>query len=155
MATIRKREASWQVQIRRQGHPLITHSFKLKADAEAWARKIEAEIDRGDLPKDRRILRTTLLSELLIRYRDTVTVHKRGAPQETLRLNQFLARPSSQLPLVKVTGAAIAQYRDERLKTANRTWPVESGKEAKPLMFNGCKCEGLHYTMVARRPPNL
>jgi len=38
---------------------------------------------------------------------------------------------------------------------ANRTWPIESGKEAKPLMFNGCKCEGLHYTIVARRPPNL
>ena len=37
----------------------------------------------------------------------------------------------------------------------NRTWPIESSKEAKPLMFNGCKCEGLHYTMVARRPPNL
>ena len=26
---------------------------------------------------------------------------------------------------------------------ANRTWPIESGKEAKPLMFNGCRCEGL------------
>jgi SAM-dependent methyltransferase len=35
----------------------------------------------------------------------------------------------------------------------SRTWPIESGKEAKPLMFNGCRCEGLHYTMVARRPP--
>jgi hypothetical protein len=35
----------------------------------------------------------------------------------------------------------------------DRTWPIESGKKAKPLMFNGCRCEGLHYTMVARRPP--
>jgi hypothetical protein len=37
----------------------------------------------------------------------------------------------------------------------SRTWPIESGKEAKPLIFNGCRCEGLHYTMVARRPPIL
>ena len=50
MATFRKRVSSWEVQIRRQGHPSITRSFKSKPDAQIWARQIEAQIDRSELP---------------------------------------------------------------------------------------------------------
>jgi branched-chain amino acid transport system substrate-binding protein len=54
------------------------------------------------------------------------------------------------IPALGTQGTLIAAYVRDVL---NRTWPIESGKEAKPLIFNGCRCEGLHYTMVARRPP--
>ena len=50
MASIRRREATWQVQVRRQGLRPLIRTFRLKADAELWARQREAEIDRGDLP---------------------------------------------------------------------------------------------------------
>ena len=49
MASIRRRGATWQVQVRRQGLRPLVRSFRLKADAELWARQREAEIDRGDL----------------------------------------------------------------------------------------------------------
>ena len=48
MATIRKPGARWQVQVRRQGYPLLTKSFALKSDAEAWGRQKEVELDRGE-----------------------------------------------------------------------------------------------------------
>ena len=55
MATIRRRKSTWQVQIRRQGHQL-SRTFRLRADAELWARQAEAELDRGGLPVDSRML---------------------------------------------------------------------------------------------------
>src|ERR1700745_376352 len=54
MATIRRRKSTWQVQIRRQGHQL-SRTFRLRADAELWARQVEAELDRGGLPSDSRV----------------------------------------------------------------------------------------------------
>jgi hypothetical protein len=47
----------------------------------------------------------------------------------------------------------LAQQSTPAAPRPSRTWPIERGKEAKPLMFNVCRCEGLHYMMVARRPP--
>ena len=115
MATFRKRGSSWHVQVRRSGHPPVTRSFKLKADADAWARKLEAEVDRGELPVDRRALRSTTLGDLLTRYRETVTPTKRGNAQEDHRLRKLLAYPISRTALAKLTPAAFAKYRDERL----------------------------------------
>ena len=37
MATIRKRRAGWQVQVRRANHPPVSKTFRLKTDAEVWA----------------------------------------------------------------------------------------------------------------------
>jgi hypothetical protein len=48
MATIRSRgEYQWEAQIRRKGYPAQRKTFETKADAQAWARMIESEIDRG------------------------------------------------------------------------------------------------------------
>ena len=53
MATIRRRGTTWQVQVRRQEHATLSRTFRLKADAEQWARQKEAEIDRGELASSR------------------------------------------------------------------------------------------------------
>ncbi len=48
MASIReKRKGQWQVQIRRFGWPAQNATFRTKKDAQAWARKIESDMDRG------------------------------------------------------------------------------------------------------------
>jgi hypothetical protein len=44
MATIRKRGAKWQVQIRGVGVRPISRSFHVCKDAEAWARQIEFKL---------------------------------------------------------------------------------------------------------------
>ncbi len=52
MATFRKRPGPrgatvWQAQIIRRGHERQYKTFDTKATAEAWARQIEGEVDRG------------------------------------------------------------------------------------------------------------
>lgn len=78
MATIRKRTNKWQVLIRRQGLT-TSRSFLILKDAQAWARLMEAQADRGALPPDPRALEKLTLGQLVTRYRDTVTPIKKTA----------------------------------------------------------------------------
>ena len=78
MATIRKRNDRWHVQVRRTGSPALTRTFITKADAQTWARKVEAEADRRGLPVGLKVLDTTTVGDILIRYEAEVTPKKRG-----------------------------------------------------------------------------
>lgn len=90
MASLRYRNGKWQVQVRRYGHTPQAKSFQSKADAQRWARHIEAELDRTLIPNDSRLLNTITVAEVLTRYRDTVTKSKRGCVPERKRIEVFL-----------------------------------------------------------------
>lgn len=64
MAYIEKRTGkqgtTYKAQIRRKGHPTITQSFTRKTDAEAWARKIESDLERGQLFPEREAQKRTV-----------------------------------------------------------------------------------------------
>ena len=115
MATIRRRKAAWQAQVRRQGQPPLSRTFRLRADAELWARQTEAEFDRGGLPVDSRLLRSHTLADLLKRYADEVVPRKRGAGREIYMLRVILRHPLAHLSLHQLKAAEIAKYRDHRL----------------------------------------
>ena len=121
MATIRKRGAKWQVQIRRVGFPSISRSFHFRKDAEAWARQSEVQADRSELPNDPKILHRITLGQLVERYRDTVSVRKRGYDVERIVLTAFLRHPICRKPLSHIRTEDFAAYRDERLKTIKVT----------------------------------
>jgi len=57
MATIRQRGTKYQVQIRRNGQRQLTKTLNLSRDAIAWARQMEVQADRNDLPMDGSILK--------------------------------------------------------------------------------------------------
>jgi integrase len=116
MATIRKRGQRWHAQVRLSGHPALTKSFILRADAEAWARQQEVRIEQGDIVSIRRDLSRTTLRELLVRYRDEVSPTKRSHRSEAARIGTILRDDISDLPLSRLDASAIASYRDERLK---------------------------------------
>ncbi|TIU90561.1 MAG: site-specific integrase [Mesorhizobium sp.] len=116
MATLRKRNGKWQVQIRRQGFPIQSKSFVSKADAAEWARTIERQHDRQELGPDRRTLKAITLSDLVTRYRDEVVPQKRGSAVETILLNRFLRYSICQKTLYELSTADFAAYRDQRLK---------------------------------------
>jgi integrase len=116
MATIRKRNDKWQVQIRRTGNSPVSRTFRTKSDAQTWARQIEAEADRRGLPVNLRVLDKTTVADLMVRYRETVTPRKRGKVREAVALNVFLHHPLSASPLSAFTRAKAAAYRDERLR---------------------------------------
>ena len=64
MATIRHRGTSWQVIVKRKGHPTQRKNFKTKAPAAAWARRIETSMDNGSWI-DTRGTRLTLIDGII------------------------------------------------------------------------------------------
>jgi integrase len=117
MASLRKRKAKWQVQIRLLGQAPLSRTFTFKADAEQWARQTEASIERGDSLGLKSELRNTKLRELLDRYERTITSRKKGAVPESYRLKVLRRHSIAELFLYELTPSTIASYRDDRLRT--------------------------------------
>ena len=115
MATITSRKTGWQAQVRRHGFKPLSKHFKTSADAKAWARTVEAEMDRG-MFVDRSHAEQTTLAEILERYRNAVTTLKRGQKQENSRINVVLAHPITCQSLASLRAADFAAYRDDRLR---------------------------------------
>jgi len=116
MASYRKFKGKWQVQVRRKGQRSISKSFLYRKDAENWARTTERELDNGNVIIDRSILTSTTLEELLVKYRDTITIKKRRCKVETYCINAFLQWECTKLLLSEVTSKTFADYRDARLR---------------------------------------
>ena len=116
MATIRKRGVRWNVQVRRKDFPPLSKSFLVKADAQAWARKREAEIDRGETPQAEQAANLKTFGDLLRRYKAEVTPLKRGAMFEQSRIEALLKHPLSNMTTQCLRPANFAAYRNERLK---------------------------------------
>ena len=69
------------------GFPEESKSFTTKADAQAWARGIEAAMDKGT-HQPYHEARNLLLKEVLLRYKAEVTPTKRGAQREGALLHK-------------------------------------------------------------------
>lgn len=112
MATYRKRGDSWRVEICVNGkRASATHDTK--AQAKSWAIDKESEIKNqlDDIPKH-------TLREALERYKDSVSVTKKGVRWETIRINKFIRTISFvDVYLMEVKPAYLAQWRDDALKT--------------------------------------
>ncbi len=117
MATIRKHGKKWQGIIRRKGCRPLTKSFEHKSDVTKWVLKEEAKIDTLQQGEDLSVLNTLTLGEILIRYRDTITPHKKSAKQETLRISMLLNHPIAKMKLSELNAGYFSRYRDERLRT--------------------------------------
>lgn len=130
MATIRRRRDKWQVQIRRLGLRPISQSFHVLKDAEAWARHMEVQADRRDLPPDRKELERVTLGELVERYRTTVSMKKRSYEKERYFLKVFGDHPICRKFISEITTADFAAYRDERVRDVK---PISLKRELAPI----------------------
>jgi integrase len=118
MATVRRLRGRWQAQVRRKGIPPRAKSFDSKADAEKWARSLEAELDRcGTLP-DMRLAEQMTVRDLFARYLVEITPQKRSARTEHYRLQGMMRRSIAHRTLALLTPQHVAAYRDERLAEA-------------------------------------
>lgn len=115
MASFRKRgELQWQARISRKGFPPQVRTFNTKADAEAWARQIESEIDRGVFVS-RAAAENTTLSEVLTRYEREILPSKKGASPELSVLRIWQATELSTRVMATVRSVDVAKLRDEWL----------------------------------------
>ena len=71
MASLLKIGNTWPAQVRRKGHKSITETFPMKAQAVAWARKVEAEMDARHF-NDTRGLANITLKELIDWYLEEI-----------------------------------------------------------------------------------
>lgn len=111
MATIEKRSGHWRARVRRGGVDR-TETFRTKAEAQAWAAQIEAELSaerRGEIPDKS-------FGDLLRRYADEIAPGKRGGDKEALRIGRTLERDIASARLRDLDERHVAEWRDARLK---------------------------------------
>lgn len=119
MASIRKLSSGkWNVQVRKLGYPTQTKSFNEHKDAQRWAKSVETDMDKGVFV-DRSSAEGTTLGEVLDRYLQEVSPHKKGHEEEAYRIGIFKSLPLSERSLASIKPADIAAYRDDRLKEAS------------------------------------
>ena len=113
MATLTKRGNYWRAQVRRLGFPPQSKTFDTNAEAEAWARATESEMDRGIFVSRAEAERTTF-AEALERYKTTISSRKAHPAQDYQRISHWLRQPLAHRYLTNLKGADFAQYRDMR-----------------------------------------
>lgn len=156
MATITKRGDGWQARIRRHGYPPASQTFARRADAEAWARAQESEMDRG-VWRDRSSADSTTLYALLDRYAKDVAPTKKGADVELLRLRTLARDDLARFKLSALSPLVLADWRDRRLSSGCAGATVRRELDVLSALFNWARRE----LMIAvenpvagiRRPP--
>ena len=118
MASFRKHKSGWRVEIFVHG-TRESGVFSTKAEASAWAAERESYLRRSDASGI--VLGKTCL-QAFERYRDEVSVHKKGARWETIRLaaiarHAVAGKELGEYLLAEVTPDILGQWRDMRLKT--------------------------------------
>ena len=138
MATIRPRDSGfWQAIVRRRGRPQESKTFAKKSDAEAWARKIESEIDRGVYQSAADAERMTL-GEMITRFEVEYAPHHyrlRSDEKEAWRYQcQRLREALGDYSLASIDQRRVAAYRDGRLTgTADR--PAVSASTVRKELY--------------------
>ncbi|KGR93660.1 integrase [Burkholderia sp. ABCPW 111] len=117
---------TYQAKIRKVGYPLMSRTFRTRAEAVEWAKSVEDEIDRRERRRnaDESIRRLFLdvppdkltLGDLLCQYRDRITPHKRSAEAERWRIGGLLKHPLSYCSVSNLSTVQVAEWRDDRLK---------------------------------------
>ena len=93
MATFQKRSGNWRAIVTKLGFPRQTRTFDSKSDAEAWARAVETEMDRGHFIS-RKEAENTTLTEALDRFEREK--NKKGVQQYTSLVNVWKRIPLSK-----------------------------------------------------------
>ena len=113
MATIRKRNGRYQVQIRKGSHPLITRTFARLADAKKWVGTTEYEIEHG--------LYEASPAPGFASIADLIDHYLLLTEEETLSDSEFyrfkrLRKHFGSILIRGFKGSHLARYRDLRLK---------------------------------------
>ncbi len=153
MATIQKHPSGWLARVRRAG---INRSatFKRKVDAEAWAYKIELDIQTGVAGG----IVARSFAELIERYRREVIGRRENGRADGLRLARFVREdPLAAVSLPNLGPEHVAAWRDRRLAqvsaaSVRREWTTLSA--ACSLAIKEWRWLRLNPFSSATRPDN-
>ena len=138
MPTIVKTDSgTWKAVIRKTGFPTTIKTFRLKRDAEDWARRTEDEMVRG-LYVQRGPSERLTLEKAMQRYLAEVTPTKRPFTQQSERYRAVaLTAFFGKYAMAGITPELIGTYRDELIlpphnRTRSMRWLTrsQSGRRA-------------------------
>ena len=115
MATIRRRNGRYHVQIRRKGFSPITSTFSRLTIARRWIASIEADIE-NKVHIDYSEAEKTTVNDLLNRYESEILLLKKGRKVEHYRIGTLRQHLGHGL-LSDLSPDQIGTYRDIRLKS--------------------------------------
>lgn len=114
MATIRKRNGKYQVQVRINGY-ISSKTFPCYELAKKWANK--QEIIAFTEPEDRPRYQPANFKEILLKYWEYAQHHHKGASVEQIVIQALCREHWVNKPLPGVCRADIIEFRDRRLLT--------------------------------------
>lgn len=116
MAYFERRKNGWMAQVRRRGMATLSRTFDRKADADAWAREIERELQQGNMAALDTMAQRTTVTEVTARFRASMAeLYKQSnrAPVES-RLKTIEARWGDSF-LASIRPVDLAKWRDDML----------------------------------------
>lgn len=126
MASITKSGRKWRAQVKLKG-VRDSDTFDTKAEAMAWAVETEKAIQagkRGEIPDK-------TFGQLLERYRDEISITKKGERWERLRIGMLCRDEIAKIKLQELKTEHFATWRDRRLRSVSaasvlREWTLIS-----------------------------
>jgi len=116
MATIEKRgPGQWRAKVRKKGFPVQTQTFGSRAEAEAWARDIESQMDRSTFIDPAAAKRTTV-ADLIEFYRNERLPGLSSQKQTASDLNRLCSDLGHYI-YADINPPLLCQWRDRQLKT--------------------------------------
>ncbi|MCL4759664.1 MAG: site-specific integrase [Rhodocyclaceae bacterium] len=107
----------FQARVRVRGQPPVSKTFTMRADAEKWARQIQAELERGTyLP--RRTAEVTTIADLAKTFEEEFAPHHYRGSAWKFKLTRLREKLGSY-SLASLTPRVVSSYRDRRLAEAD------------------------------------
>lgn len=110
MSTIIKRGDKHACLIRKQGFAPVSRTFIRKADAIAWGRRTEADMQAGRYSEERRAVPT--LTAAIAEYQTKVAIKLKGARDYRYYFKELEALDFASKPLDTIKPADLAEWRD-------------------------------------------
>ncbi|PPR56466.1 MAG: hypothetical protein CFH13_00654, partial [Alphaproteobacteria bacterium MarineAlpha5_Bin3] len=119
MATIRRRNKKYQVQVRKSSHKSISKTFTDLKTAKIWANHIEDKIELGDefVKQDNKLI----LRDIIQRYLNEITSQKKGKESEQRRIKRLLKEPLCDEKIHTLKTKNFVEYKNKRIKDGKRT----------------------------------
>ncbi len=115
MAHIRKRNGKWIAEIRKKDFKKIQKTFLRKSNATNWAKEIEYQMDKNQYEDFSDSSKFTL-GDLIKKYRDEITINKKGVQEEKYKLNLLLRNKISKCRLLEIKTNHIYDFKKEIMK---------------------------------------
>lgn len=103
------KSGKWRALIRRN-HQSISKVFLTKGSASAWAKDTENKLEKEQYEDFKDSAHITL-GNLIERYREEITPHKKSTQNETYKLNFLLRHPIARCKILKLTPRKIIEFK--------------------------------------------